>query len=135
MPQSKEQLFNDFVQLVTQQGVGVVYIRDPRQDVPPMCGFIRVRLPGETLFTSVGIVTFRTREEGVTACEVFAERSEVPLEWQMNFPRASPQTFSSPTFAAAHALAQSRWLRWKRALRAWWPAWSHHIARPDRATT
>ena len=135
MSQSKEQLFNDFVQLVTQHGQGVVYIRDPHRDVPPECGFIRVRLPGERIFTSVGIVKFRTREEGVTACEAFAAHSETPLEWQMNFPRASPQTFSSPTFAEAHAVAQSRWLRWQRALRAWWPPWSRHVAGPDRATT
>ena len=135
MSQSKEQLFNDFVQLVTQHGQGVVYIRDPHRDVPPECGFIRVRLPGERIFTSVGIVKFRTRAEGVTACEAFAACSEVPLEWQMNFPRASPQTFSSPTFAEVHAVAQSRWLRWKRALSAWWPPWSRHAARPDRATT
>jgi hypothetical protein len=135
MSQSKEQLFNDFVQLVTQHGQGVGYTRDPHRDVPPECGFIRVRLPGERIFTSVGIVKFRTREEGVTACEAFAEHSEAPLEWQMNFPRASPLTFSSPTFAEAHALAQSRWLRWKRALRAWWPSGSRHVAGPDRATT
>ena len=135
MPQSKEQLFNDFVQFVTQHGLGVIHIRDPRQDVPPECGFIRARLPGEAIFTSVGIVKFRTREEAVTACETFAEHSEVPLEWQMNFPRADPKTFSSPTFSEAHALAQSRWLRWKRALRACWPSWSRHIAGPDRATT
>ena len=135
MPQSKEQLFNDFVQFVTQHGWGVVYIRDPHRDVPPECGFIRVRLPGEAIFASIGIVKFRTREEGVTACEAFTKRSEVPLEWQINFPRVSHQTFSSPTFADAHALAQSRWLRWKRGLRAWWPLWSRRVAGPDRATT
>jgi hypothetical protein len=134
MPQSKEQLFNDFVQFVTQHGWGVVHTRDPRQDVPPECGFIRVRLPGEASFTSVGIVKFRTRKEGVTACKTFAEYSEAPLEWQMNFPRASPQTFRSPTFAEAHAVAQSRWLRWKRALSAWWPSWSRHATGPDSAT-
>src|SRR5262249_22739272 len=135
MPQSKEQLFSAFVQFITQQGVGVIHIRDPRQDVPPECGFIRVRLPGEAIFTSVGIVQFHTGEAGVTACETFAERSEVPLQWQMNFPREYPKIFSSPTFTEAHTLAQSRWLRWKRALRAWWPAWSRHVAEPDRATT
>ena len=135
MPQSKEQLFNDFIQFVTQHGWGVVYARDPRQDVPPDCGFIRVRLPGEAMFTSVGIVKFRLREEGVAVCQTFAERSETPLEWQMNFPRTAPQTFSSPTFAEAHALAQSRWCRWKRALGAWWPAGARHSAKPDGATT
>jgi hypothetical protein len=135
MPQSKEQLFNDFLQFVTQRGWGVVYTRDPRQDVPSDCGFIRVRLPGEAMFTSVGIVKFRLQEEGMAACKVFAESGETPLEWQMNFPRTLPQTFSSPTFAAAHALAQSRWWRWKRALGAWWPSGSRHIARPDRVTT
>ena len=135
MPQSKEQLFNDFVNFVTQHGWGVVYTRDPRQDVPSDCGFIRVRLPGEVMFTSIGTMKFRTREEGMTACQAFAEHSETPLEWQMNFPRTAPQTFSSPTFAEAHALAQSRWYRWKRALGAWWPSGSRHNARPDRATT
>ena len=64
MPHNKEQLFNDFIQVVTEQGWGVVYTRDPRQDVPSDCGFIRVRLPGEAMFTSVGLVKFRTREEG-----------------------------------------------------------------------
>ena len=73
MPQSKEDLFNAFVQWVTQHGWGVVYRRDPRQAVPPDCGFIRVRCPGEVLFTSVGIVQFRTQEEGVTACQLFTE--------------------------------------------------------------
>jgi hypothetical protein len=51
MPQSKEQVFNDFVQFVTQHGWGVVYTRDPRQDVPSDCGFIRVRLPGEAVIS------------------------------------------------------------------------------------
>ncbi len=135
MPQSKEQLFNAFVQFVTQRGWGVVHTRDPHQDMPPDCGFIRVRLPGEVMFTSVGLVRFRTREEGVTACQAFADRSETPLEWQMNFPRMPPQTFASPTFAEEHALAQSRWCRWKRALGAWWPSGARHSAKPDRATT
>ena len=135
MPQSKEQLFNDFVQFITQFNLGAIHMRDPRQDVPPECGFIRVRLPGEASFTSVGIVKFRTQQEGVQACKTFAEHHEAPLEWQMNFPRAYPQTFTSPTFAEAHALAQSRWLRWKRALQAWWPAGARQVARPDGATT
>jgi hypothetical protein len=134
MPQRKEQLFNDFVHFLTQRGWGIVYPRDPRQDVPPDCGFIRVRVPGEVLFSSVGIVRFRTPEEGMAACRVFAERSETPLEWQMNFLRMAPQTFSSPTFAEAHALAQSRWRRWRRALGAWWPSGLHHSAKPERAT-
>src|SRR3989442_9373275 len=103
MPQSKAQLFNAFIQFVTQHGWGVVYPRDPLQDVPPACGFIRVRVPGETLFTSGGIVNFRTREEGVAACQALVKRSETPLEWQMNFPRTPPQTLTSPTFAQAHA--------------------------------
>src|SRR5262245_64559373 len=98
MPQSKEQVFNDFVQFVTQYGWGVVYTRDPRQDVPPDCGFIRVRLPGEVMFTSVGIVKFRTRAEGVAACQAFIERSETPLEWQKNCPRTAPQAFLSTKF-------------------------------------
>jgi hypothetical protein len=112
MPQCKEQLFKDFVQLVTQQAWGIVYIREPRQDVPPDCGFVRMRLPGEQLFTSVGMVRFLTREEGMAACKMFAERSTEPLEWQMNFPHLPPQTFASPTFAEAHAVARSRWRRW-----------------------
>ena len=135
MPQGKEQLFNDFVQFVTQHGWGVVSHATRAREVPPDCGFIRVRLPGEVMFTSVGIVKFRTQEEGVAACQAFAERSETPLEWQMNFPRIPPQTFSSPTFAEEHTLAQSRWCRWKRTLGAWWPSGSRHGAGPDRATT
>jgi len=90
----------------------------------------------ETRHTLVMVlVKFRTREEGMTACQAFAEHCETPLECQMNFPRMPSQTFSSPTFAEAHALAQSRWYRWKRALGAWWPSGSRHGARPDRATT
>jgi hypothetical protein len=116
MTKVEEQLFAEFVHFVTQHGYGVVYPRDPHQAVPPDCAFIRFRVPGGVLFTSVGIVQFRTREDGVTACKTFAERSAAPLEVQMNFPKASPQTFASPTFAAAQALAQSRWRRWKRAL-------------------
>jgi hypothetical protein len=124
MPQNKEELFNAFIQWITQDGWGVIYRRDPRQDVPPDCAFIRMRYPGEVLFTSVGMVQFRTQEAGVTACQMFAEGSAEPCEWQMNFPRTNPQTFASPMFAEAHALAQSRWYRWKCALRAWWPTWS-----------
>lgn len=139
MSQHKEQLFQDFGQFVTAQGCGSVYTRDPRQSVPPNCGFIRLRLPGEALFTSVGIVQFRSRDEGMTACQRFAERLAEPIAWQMNFPRTSPQTFPSPTFAEADALAKSRWLRWKRAWRAWLPSWlapaqgqiSHHHDVPD----
>jgi hypothetical protein len=135
MSQSKGQLFSNFVHFVTQQGCGVVYTRDPHQDVPPDCCFVRIRAPGEELFTSIGIVKFRTREEGVMACKTFAERSDDPMEWQMNFPKASPQTFPSPTFAEAHAAAKSRWRRWKRALGAWWPSGSRHGERTDNAPT
>jgi hypothetical protein len=73
MPQSKEEFFNAFVQWVTQDGWGFIHRRDPRQAVPPDCAFIRVRCPGEVLFTSVGMVQFRTQEAGVTACQMFAE--------------------------------------------------------------
>lgn len=134
MSQSKEALFNAFVQWVTQHGWGIVYTRDPRQAVPSDCAFIRVRCPGEVLFTSVGLVQFRTPEEGVTACQRFAEGSTEPCAWQMNFPRTSPQTFASSTFAEAHALAQSRWYRWKSALRAWWPTGSRSGSKADRMT-
>jgi hypothetical protein len=89
MPQSKEQLFNTFLHFTTQHGWGVVYTRDPRQAVPPDCGFIRVRVPWEVMFTSVGMVKFRLQEEGMAACKAFAERSETPLEWQMNFPHST----------------------------------------------
>src|SRR4029453_4066378 len=119
MPQSKEQLFNDFVNSVTQHGWGAVYTRDPRQDGPSDCGFIRGRFPGGVMFTSIATMKFGEAEEGMAGSQAFAEHSETPLEWQMNFPRMPPQTFSSPTFAEAHALAQSRLCRWKRALAAW----------------
>jgi hypothetical protein len=132
MLQSKEELFNAFVQWVTQHGWGCGYRRDPRQAVPPDCAFLRVRYPGEVLFTSVGIVQFRTSEEGVMACQKFAEGSTEPLEWQMNFPCTNAQTFTSPVFAEAHALAQSRWYRWTRVLRAWWPTWLRPGPRADR---
>ena len=70
MPKSREQLFDDFVQFVTQHGYGAVYTRDSHQSVPPDCGFLRFRAPGGTIFTSAGTVKFRTREGGVTACNV-----------------------------------------------------------------
>ena len=63
----------------------------------------------------------REVSEGVTACQTFAAHSAAPMEVQMNFPRASPHTFASPTFATAQAATESRWLRWKRA----WGAWRH----------
>jgi hypothetical protein len=114
-------LFDALVHFVTQQGYGEVYTRDPRQEVPPDCGFVCFRTPGGVLFTSAGLVKFCTREEGVMACKAFAEQSRTPMEVQMNFPRASPHTFASPTFATAQAATESRWLRWKRA----WGAWRH----------
>ena len=113
------QLFDELVHFVTQHGYGEVYTRDPRQEVPADCGFVRFRTPGGVLFTSAGLVKFRTREEGVTACKAFAEHSVTPIEVQMNFPRASPHTFASPTFAQAQEATQRRWHRWKRALGAW----------------
>ena len=63
------QLFDALVVFVTQHGYGEVYARDPRQEVPADCGFVRFRTPGGVLFTSVGLVKFRTREDGVTACK------------------------------------------------------------------
>jgi hypothetical protein len=57
----KEPLFDDCVHFVIQHGCGDVYTRDPHQAVPPDCGFVRGRYPGATLFTSAGIVKFRTR--------------------------------------------------------------------------
>jgi hypothetical protein len=92
------------------------YTRDPHQTVPPDCGFVRFRTPGGVLFTSAGLVKFRTREEGVTACQAFAACSAAPMEVQMHFPHAAPHTFASPRFAAAQAVTQSRWHRWTRAL-------------------
>jgi len=106
-----DQLFDEFVCFATQHGYGERYTRDPRQAVPPDCGFVRFRTPGGVLFASAGLVKFRTREEGVTACQTFAECSATPMEMQMNFPRAAPHTFSSPTFAEAQAVTQSRWRR------------------------
>ena len=121
MAQGTAQLFDTFVHFVTQHGYGEQYTRDPRQAVPTDCGFVRFRTPGGVLFTSAGLVKFRTHEEGVTACKAFAEHCGTPMEVQMNFPRASPHTFASPTFAEAQAATQSRWRRWKRALGAWRP--------------
>jgi hypothetical protein len=114
-----DQLFDEFVHFVMQHRSGERYTRDPHLVVPPDCGFVRFRTPGGVLFTAAGLVKFRTREEGVTACQAFAARSAAPMEVQMHFPRAAPHTFSSPTFAAAQAATQSRWRRWTRALGAW----------------
>ncbi len=121
MPKVKEQLFADFVHFTAIHEYGAGYQRDPHQSVPPDCIFLRFRYPGGGLFTSAGIVQFRQREDSFTACKAFVECSDEPMELQMNFPSESPHTFASPTFAEAHALAQSRWRRWKRTMRAWWP--------------
>ena len=58
-----DQLFDEFVHFVTQHRSGERYTRDPHQAVPPDCGFVRFRTPGGMLFTSAGLVQFRTREE------------------------------------------------------------------------
>jgi hypothetical protein len=121
MPKDKEQLFEDFVKFLTQQGYGEGYTHPQNQSVPPDCGFVRFRYPGATLFTSAGLVKFHKREDGCTACQAFAESSDEPIELQMNFPKEVPHNFSSPTFAKEHAIAQSRWLRLKRSIGSWWP--------------
>ena len=121
MPKNKEQLFEDFVKFLTQQGYGEGYTRPQNQSVPPDCGFVRFRYPGAALFTAAGLVKFHKREDGFTACKAFAENSDEPIELQMNFPKEGPQNFPSPTFAKEHAIAQSRWLRWKRSFGSWWP--------------
>jgi hypothetical protein len=118
MAKVTDQLFDEFVHFVMQHGYGEGYTRDPRQAVPPDCGFVRFRTPGVVLFTAAGLVKFRTPEAGVTACQAFAARSATPMEVQMNFPRAAPHTFASSTFAEAHAATQSRWHRFKRILGA-----------------
>ena len=61
-----DQLFDEFVHFVMQHRYGERYTRDPHQAVPPDCGFVRFRTPGGVLFTSAGLVKFRTREEGET---------------------------------------------------------------------
>jgi len=121
MPKGKEQLFEDFVQFSAMQGYGNVYQRDPHQSVPRDCVFVRFRYPGGGLFTAAGIVKFHRREDGFTACKTFVERNDEPIELQMNFPSESPHNFPSPAFAEAHAVAKSRWRRFKRALGVWWP--------------
>lgn len=121
MPKGKDELLADFSHFVVTQGYGKVHQRDPRQSVPLDCGFIRFRSPGSRLFTAAGIIQFRQREDGERACQVFVARSDEPLELQMNFSKESPRTFASHSFAEAVAMAQSRWRRWKRAVRAWWP--------------
>jgi len=49
MAQVTEQLFDAFVHLVMQHSYGERYTRDPRQAVPPDCGFVRFRKPGGAL--------------------------------------------------------------------------------------
>jgi hypothetical protein len=120
MPTVQEQLFEDFVDFAARQGSGAVYQRDPYQSVPPGCVFVRFRSPGEGSFSLAGIVQFRQREEGFTACKRFVASRDKPIELRMNFPCEIPQNFPSPTFAEAHHVAQNRWLRWKRALGSWW---------------
>ena len=120
MPTVQEQMFEDFVHFAAKQGSGAVYQRDPYQPVLPGCVFVRFRSPGEESFSAAGIVQFRQREEGFTACKTFVTSCDKPIELRMNFPREIPQDFTSPTFAEAHQVAQSRWLRWKRALGSWW---------------
>ena len=55
MPKNKEQLFEDFVKFLTQQGYGEGYTRPQNQSVPPDCGFVRFRYPGAALFTLAGV--------------------------------------------------------------------------------
>jgi hypothetical protein len=107
MPTVQEQLFEDFVHFAATHGSGAVYQRDPHQSVPPGYVFVRFRAPGEGSFTFAGLVQFRQREEGLTACKTFVASRDQPLELRMNFPREIPQNFSSPTFAEAHQVAQS----------------------------
>ena len=121
MPKGKDELFADFGHFVVTQGYGEVYQREPRQAVPSDGGFIRFRCPTGGLFTAAGIIRFHQREDGEKACQAFVAGSAEPLEVQMNFPKESPRTFASPTFAEAEAMAQGRWHRWKRALHTWWP--------------
>jgi hypothetical protein len=98
MPKGKDELFADFDRFAVTHGYGDAYQRNPHQSVPLDCGFIRFRYPGGGLFIAAGIIKFRQREHGVTACEAFVACSNEPLELQM-----------------------SRWRRWKHAVRAWWP--------------
>ena len=118
-PTGQAQLFEDFVHFAAQHGSGAVYQRDPHQSVPPGGVFVRLRAPGEGRFTVAGIVQFRQREEGLTACKTLVASRDQPLELRMNVPRAIPQNFPSPTFAEAHQVAQRRWRRWPRALGSW----------------
>jgi hypothetical protein len=113
-------LFEDFVTFIAQHGYGEGYSRDPHQYVPSDCGFVRFRYPGSRLFTSAGMVRFRTQEEGFMACKTFVVHSDEPIELQMSFPRESPQNFPSPTFAREHEAAQYRWLQLKRSFGLWW---------------
>jgi hypothetical protein len=115
MPTVQEQLFADFVHFAAQHGAGAVYQRDPHQSVPPDGVFVRFRAPGAGSFPAAGIMQFRQREEGLTACQTFVASRDHPIEVRMNFPRELPHNFSSPTFAAAHQVAQRRWRRWQRA--------------------
>ena len=62
-----DQLFDEFVHFVMQHRSGERYTRDPHQAVPPDCGFVRFRTPGGVLFTSAGLVQFRTWEEQTTS--------------------------------------------------------------------
>jgi hypothetical protein len=116
MPIGQEQLFEDFVHFAATHGSGAVYQRDLHQSVPPGCVFVRFRAPGEGSFTFAGIVQFRQREEGFTACKTFVASRDKPIELRMNFPREIPQNFSSPTFAEAHQVAKSWWRRWATRL-------------------
>ena len=120
MPRGKEQLFEDFVKFIVQHGHGEGYTRDPHQYVPSDCGFVRFRYPGALLFTSAGVARFHKQAEGFRACKTFVEKSNEPIELQMNFPKESPRNFPSPTFAEEHEAAQSRWLRLKRSFGLWW---------------
>lgn len=120
MPKGNDQLFADFGYFTVTHGYGDVYQRDPHQSLPLDCGFIRFRYPGGGIFNAAGIIQFRQRQDSVAACEAFVACSDEPLELQMNFQSETPRNFPSPTFAEAHAMAHSRWRRWKHAVRALW---------------
>lgn len=104
-PTGQAQLFEDFVHFAAQHGSGAVYQRDLHQSVPPGCVLVRLRAPGERSFPFAGIVQFRQREEGLTACKTLVASRDQPLELRMNFPHEIPQKFPSPTFVEAHQVA------------------------------
>jgi hypothetical protein len=85
MPKGTDQRFADFGHFVVTQGYDEIYQRDPRQAVPPDCGFIRFRFPGSGLFTKACQVFVYEVDEQIGAIPKHPEAHLWPSMVQCSF--------------------------------------------------